>query len=161
MRFIGIDPGLRTIGIGVIEHHDSGALTALDWLVITTEGMDTPLRLQEIHNDLVPLLEQHRPEMAVVERVFFAVNEKTAIDVAQARGVILYTLAAQGIAIIEPTPLQIKAAITGDGRADKRQVQEMVSRILQLREVPTPVDAADALAMAVYGSLMTHIVISH
>ncbi len=154
MRIIGIDPGLRTIGVGIVEKDERGALKARDWLVIETRGTDTPLRLQEIHDDLVPLLEEHRPTLAVVERVFFAVNEKSAIEVAQARGVILLALAQHGVQVLEPSPLQIKAAITGDGKADKRQIQEMVARILEMKDIPSPVDAADALAMALYGSFV-------
>ncbi len=154
MRVIGIDPGLRTIGVGIVEKDQNGALRARDWLVIETHGTDAPPRLREIKEDLEGILEEHKPTLAVVERVFFAVNEKSAIEVAQARGVILLTLAEHGIEVMEPSPLQIKAAITGDGKADKRQMQDMVARILELKVIPSPVDAADALAMAIYGSLM-------
>ena len=89
----------------------------------------------------------------LVERLFFAINKKTALDVAQARGVILFSVSEVGIPILEPTPLQLKSGITGDGTADKRQVQDMLVRMLNLPETPKPDDAADALALAVYGAL--------
>lgn len=160
MRVVGIDPGIRTIGVGIVEKDAKGTLHARDWLTVQTQGTDASLRLQEIHEDLSALLEEHRPTLAVVERVFFAVNEKSAIEVAQARGVILLTLAEHGIPVLEPSPLQIKAAITGDGKADKRQMQDMVARTLEMKEIPTPVDAADALAMAIYGTLVERFEVS-
>jgi crossover junction endodeoxyribonuclease RuvC len=88
-----------------------------------------------------------------VERLFFAVNEQSALEVAQARGVMLAVVHREGIPILEPTPLQVKMAITGDGQADKRQMQEMVQRLLNLPSPPSPADAADALAMGIYGAL--------
>ena len=116
-------------------------------------------RLAEIGNDLAALLTDMRPELAVVEKLFFATNEKTALDVAHARGVIMLTLAQAQIPIIEPTPLQLKSAITGDGRASKEQVQDMLVRMLHLATIPQPDDAADALALAVYGALQRNVVL--
>lgn len=154
MRIIGIDPGLATIGIGVVEATSVHAILPVEWLTITTQAGQPALdRLSEIHRDLGAFLVEAKPELAVVERLFFETNAKTAMDVAQARGVILLTLAEHGIVVIEPSPLQLKSAITGDGRADKRQVQEMLMRMLHLTELPKPDDAADALALAVYGAI--------
>jgi len=154
MKIVGIDPGLAVIGVGVIEAHKGQSLSNPDWLTITTPSkMAMAERLHELQCDLDDLLEDEQPDLAVVEKIFFAVNEKTAIDVAHARGVILATLADHGIPVIEATPLQLKSCITGDGKADKRQVQDMLVRMLRLKEVPSPVDASDALALAVYGAM--------
>lgn len=151
---MGIDPGLATVGIGILDSLNPGQWTAVDWMTIETKaGLDTSDRLLEIHTDLERLLQEFDPDLAVVERLFFATNERTAMDVAQARGVILMTLEEQKVPILEPTPLQLKAAITGDGRADKRQVQDMIVRMLELAEAPTPDDAADALGLALYGAV--------
>jgi crossover junction endodeoxyribonuclease RuvC len=155
MRIVGIDPGLATIGIGIIETGGGGSLHNPDWLTITSPP-HTPLgdRLQEIHADLSGLLKDLKPEMIVIEKLYFTTNVKTAIDVAQARGVIMLTLAQHALRVIETTPSQLKQAITGDGRADKTQMQSMLVQMLNLPSIPTPDDAADALALAVFGSLM-------
>lgn len=154
MKIIGIDPGLATIGIGFIEVNKGQTLSNPDWLTITTPPkLALAERLHELQCDLDDLLEDEQPDLAVIEKIFFAVNEKTAIDVAHARGVILATVADHGIPVIEATPLQLKSCITGDGKADKRQVQDMLVRMLRLRETPTPADAADALGLAVYGAM--------
>lgn len=153
MLILGIDPGLATIGLGLIEVRSHSDMEAIDWLTINTKPGMLSERLLEISKDLSEFLQNKKPEMAVIERLFFATNEKTALDVAHARGVILSTVAAAGIPVIEPTPLQMKLAITGDGQADKLQVQTMLKHLLKLEEIPTPDDAADALALAVYGAL--------
>jgi crossover junction endodeoxyribonuclease RuvC len=154
MRILGIDPGLATVGIGIIESESAHDVRPIDWLTIQTKaGLDTPMRLLEIRQDLIHLLEQYKPELAVIERLYFETNVKTAIDVAQARGVLLMTLQEHGVPIIEATPLQLKSAITGDGKADKSQMQEMIRRLLQLTEIPKPDDAADALGLAIYGAV--------
>ena len=154
MRILGIDPGLATIGIGVVDAKSAHDIVPGEWLTIQTKaGLPLAERLQEIEKDLVTLLAEVQPELAVVERLFFATNEKTALDVAHARGVIMLALARANIPIIEPTPLQLKSAITGDGKASKGQVQDMLVRMLKLRTIPKPDDAADALALAVYGAL--------
>lgn len=154
MRILGVDPGLATVGLGILDADTPQELTVVDWLTITTPAR-TPLgeRLRELSEDLTTMIRDTHPDLAVVERLFFARNEQTAIDVAHARGVILLTLAAASVPVLEPTPLQLKLAITGDGGADKRQVQTMLRRILKLQELPRPDDAADALALAVYGAL--------
>lgn len=159
---LGIDPGLATIGLGVIEATSPQEMRALDWCTITTESaLGLPERLGEIEQDLEMYIEEYKPEIAVIEQLYFSVNEKTALLVAQARGVILSTVGAKQIPIIEPTPPQLKSAITGDGSADKQQMQEMVQRILNLDEIPQPDDAADALALAVYGSLQHQSFMTH
>ena len=148
---MGIDPGLATTGIALIEA-DGNTVQKAEWLTVTTPA-HTPLsdRLAEIQRNLQTFLESTKPELAVVEKLFFATNEKTALDVAHARGVILLTLQTRVIPILEPTPLQLKSCITGDGKADKLQVQNMLMRELHLDEPPKPDDAADALALALFG----------
>lgn len=154
MRILGIDPGLATIGIGILTAESANDLKDPDWLTITTPaGLPLPDRLLEIEKDLSQLLADWKPELVVIEKLFFATNAKTAIDVAQARGVIVCTVAKAGIRIVEATPLQMKLAITGDGQADKLQVQTMLKLLLHLQEIPKPNDAADALALAAYGAL--------
>jgi len=153
MRIIGIDPGLATIGIGLIESPSSQIVSPIEWLTIETKaGLPLANRLKEIADDLSEYLKENQPELAVIEKLYFSVNEKTALDVAQARGVILATVAAYGIPIIEPTPPELKSCITGDGKADKKQMQEMVKIIMNLSEIPKPDDAADALALAAFGA---------
>ncbi len=158
MKIIGIDPGLATIGIGLLDAVSIQEFNEIDWCIIHTESCESaPERLKIIQQDLTEILVEEKPELAVVEKLFFAVNERTALDVAQARGVILATLAQHNILILEPTPLQLKSAITGDGRADKRQIQDMLVRLLKLSEIPQPDDAADALGLAVYGAVMSQV----
>lgn len=154
MRILGIDPGVATIGLGLLEATSAQDMTSIEWLTITTPA-HTPLadRLLEIHTDLCSYLDEQKPELCVVEKLFFATNVQTAIDVAQARGVILQAIAARHIPIVEPTPLQLKSAIAGDGSADKQQMQDMMKMALHLEEIPKPDDAADALALAMYGAL--------
>ena len=153
MKILGIDPGLKIIGLGLIESGDE--LAAVDWATIETNGTNTSQRLQEIAQDLEQYIQQHTPDLAVVEKLYFSTNAKTAMDVAQARGIILMTLAKHEIAVLEPTPLQLKSCITGDGKADKTQMQSMLMRLLHLTEIPKPADSADALGLAVFGAL-TH-----
>jgi crossover junction endodeoxyribonuclease RuvC len=155
MRILGIDPGLATVGLGLIESESPHDMRAGEWLcIVTAAGLDAAERLKEIHADLSEFLQETKPDLAVVEKLFFSGNQKTAMDVAQARGVILLCLAEAGIPVLEPTPVQMKNAVTGDGQADKRQVQDMLVRILKLQSIPQPDDAADALGLAVYGALV-------
>ncbi|UPA22192.1 crossover junction endodeoxyribonuclease RuvC [Candidatus Peribacteria bacterium] len=153
MRIVGIDPGLAIVGLGVVEA--TGAdIAVVEWLTIDTKaGLPLSERIAEIHKDLAAFLEETKPELVVIEKLFFETNVRTAIDVAQARGVILMTAAEYGCDILEITPLQLKSGITGDGSADKQQVQSMLVQMLHLNEIPKPDDAADALALAVYGAL--------
>jgi len=149
MRIIGIDPGYAIVGYGVVDYI-SGRFKAQDYGAITTKA-DTIFdrRLEEIHIDLGMLLDEHKPQFMALEKIFFTTNQKTAIDVAQARGVIILTAKTRGIEIAEYTPLQVKSAVTGYGKATKKQIQEMTARILSLSSIPKPDDAADALAVAV------------
>ena len=161
MRILGIDPGLATIGLGLIDAESVHKIICVEWLTIVTQaGTPAPERLKELHDDLSEFLTETKPELAVVERLFFETNVQTAMGVAEARGVILLTLAEYGIPVIEPSPLQLKSTITGDGKADKRQVQEMLQHILHLTAIPKPDDAADALALAVYGALTRREILS-
>ena len=155
MRIVGVDPGLTTAGLGLIETDGKGGIQALDWLTITTSPtLALPDRLLELATDLEMFLKEAKPDIAVVEELFFATNKRTAMDVSQARGVILVTLKKACTEVMSATPLQLKTAITGDGQADKKQMQAMVKRILNLREIPEPADAADALGLALYGAYM-------
>ncbi len=153
MRILGIDPGLAIVGLGLIEMIDQRQCSALDWLTITTpSGLGVPQRLEEIAADLEEYMRREKPDLVVIEKLFFSTNHKTAIDVAQARGAIVLTIQRYAVPILEATPLELKMAITGDGSADKRQVQDMVVRHLRLEEIPQPDDAADALALALFGA---------
>lgn len=159
MRILGVDPGLSTMGLGLIEAHPDGRMEALDWAAITTEpSLPLPDRLVELAEDLEKFLDEAEPTLAVVERLFFETNVKTAMDVSQARGVALVTLRKRGIDVIEVAPLALKMSITGDGKADKTQVQMMVKRLLKLKTMPTPADAADALALALHGAFQRKLV---
>ncbi|MDO8648241.1 MAG: crossover junction endodeoxyribonuclease RuvC [Candidatus Peregrinibacteria bacterium] len=154
MRILGIDPGLATVGIGIVDVRSSHDMTAVEWMTITTPaGMRSEERLGEIFRDLTKLIQEVKPDLAVVEKLFFATNKRTAMDVAQARGVILLSLTEAAIPLLEPTPLQLKSCIAGYGAAPKDQVLDMIVRTLKLTTIPTPDDAADALGLALYGAL--------
>lgn len=149
MIILGIDPGYAIVGWGVIEYVHS-RFQVLGYGAITTEAYTPfPERLQIIYNDMCYLFEKYKPDAMSMEKLFYNSNQKTVIDVAQARGVI--TLAAQmyGKDIFEYTPLQVKQSVVGYGRAEKKQVQEMTKNILRLPSIPKPDDTADALAMAI------------
>lgn len=154
MRILGIDPGLATIGLGLIEANGPHQMKVVEWLTIKTKaGIPLPERLQEIHKDLAAYVQETKPDLCVIERVYFSKNVTTAIDVSQARGVILTCVAEQAIPLLEPTPSELKSAVCGDGKADKTQMQTMMMHMLELTEIPKPDDAADALALAVFGAL--------
>lgn len=149
---LGLDPGIADTGYGVISEAN-GVLKVLTYGSIKTpKSEELSRRLSSLHQQLLKLIDQYQPQTAVVEQLFFCTNIKTAMTVGQARGVILLSLTNKRITIIEPTPLQVKQGITGYGKADKRQVQQMLKNILKLKTIPQPDDAADALAMAIYGS---------
>lgn len=157
MRILGIDPGLAIVGLGVIDSDNPSHLAPVDWLTVTTPaGLPLSDRLCEIRADLGGFLDDMKPDLVVIEQLFFATNVTTAIDVAHARGVIVLTVAERAIPTLEPTPMQLKQAITGDGGADKRQVQQMLLHLLGMQEIPKPDDAADALALAAYGAMQQH-----
>ena len=148
-RILGIDPGTGIVGFGFIEA-DSRRLKLIDAGVIRTPAKQAAeLRLLTIYDELAGLIEEYKPKAVSVEKLFFARNVTTAMSVSQSRGVILLAAIKSGLDVFEYTPLQIKMAITGYGRADKKQIQEMVRTLLNLKEVPKPDDAADALAAAI------------
>jgi len=151
MKIIGIDPGIGTIGFGVVRKGTSVKMQDVG-VIKTTIGASMPLRLKELYDSMTELLEQTKPNAAAVEKLFFAQNITTAMTVSQARGVILLAIEEAGIPTYEYAPLQIKMAMTGYGRATKAQIQEMVRVQLDLKKKPSPDDAADALAVA-----LTHI----
>jgi crossover junction endodeoxyribonuclease RuvC len=153
MRIIGIDPGTGILGFGVIDV-EKGKVQLVDAGVIRTPVKeDDAVRLQTIYDELTDIIAETKPEMMSVEKLFFARNVTTAMTVAQARGVVLLCAMQAGLKIHEYTPMQIKQALTGYGRAEKKQIQEMVRVILQLKEIPKPDDAADALAAAITHSM--------
>lgn len=149
MIIMGVDPGYAITGYGIISY-DRGKLRPLDFGVISTPaGQAFELRLLTIFEGLEELMDHYKPEVVAVEELFFSNNKTTAIGTAQARGMVLLAAAKRGLPIYEYTPMQIKKAVTGEGRAEKAQVQMMVRILLGLREVPKPDDAADALAVAI------------
>jgi crossover junction endodeoxyribonuclease RuvC len=157
MRIIGIDPGTGILGFGVIDVR-ANTLTVVDAGVITTPA-HTPLdeRLEEIFDGLSGIVAETKPDVMSIEKLFFARNVTTAISVAHARGVAMLVGRKAKMPIAEYTPLQIKQTVTGYGKADKKQMQEMVRLQLGLKEVPKPDDAADALAAAITHHLMNRV----
>lgn len=154
MRILGIDPGTGILGFGVIDTKPGGKVVLVDGGVIRTPVKQPDSeRLHTIYDELTEIIKQHKPEVMSVEKLFFAQNVTTAMSVAQARGVVLLCGVQNGLELFEYTPLQIKQALTGYGRADKKQIQEMVRVILGLKEVPKPDDCADALAAAICHSM--------
>lgn len=149
VRILGIDPGYAIVGYGIIEHK-SLKFAAVNFGAVTTPaGMDFPKRLKSIYDDITYLIQTHKPECVAIEKLYFNTNTTTAIDVAQARGVIVLAAQNAGIEVFEYTPLQVKQAVTGYGRAEKFQVMDMVKNLLNLKAVPKPDDTADALALAI------------
>jgi crossover junction endodeoxyribonuclease RuvC len=153
MKILGIDPGTGILGFGVIEII-KGQPSLIDAGVIRTPAHQAEhLRLKTIYAELTDIIKINKPDIMSIEKLFFAQNVTTAMSVSQARGVALLTGSQADMEIFEYTPLQIKQAVTGYGRADKKQVQEMVKAILKLKEVPKPDDCADALAAAITHSM--------
>ncbi|NQU42588.1 crossover junction endodeoxyribonuclease RuvC [bacterium] len=148
MRILGVDPGLAAMGWGLIEY-PNGTPHSVRWGQVRTSPRDAMAqRLRQIYHGLRDLIRETEPDAVAIEQLFFATNVKTAIVVAQARGAAIPATAESGVEIFEYTPLQIKKAVTGRGRASKPQVQHMVAALLGLREIPRPDHAADALAAA-------------
>ncbi|HOO22864.1 MAG TPA: crossover junction endodeoxyribonuclease RuvC [Clostridia bacterium] len=148
MIILGIDPGYATVGYGVISLEGS-KYKAIDYGVINTPKTDSlPIRLTKISDGIDVLMDKYKPDAVAIEELFFQNNQKTAILVAEARGAILLSLYKKSKNLYEYTPLQIKQAMTGYGRAEKVQIQHMVTLMLGLKEIPKPDDAADALAVA-------------
>ena len=149
MRILGIDPGIAIVGFGLIESN-RGSVRMLQYGAVTTEaGLPLATRLVQIENDMTALIAQLKPDEIAVEELFFSKNITTGIAVAHGRGVILCTAERLGVPIFEYTPLQVKQAVAGYGLADKKQVMDMTKRLLKLKAVPKPDDAADALAIAI------------
>ncbi len=152
MIILGIDPGYAIVGYGVVKA-ENGRFHPLEYgAIVTQAGADFNRRLEKIYDSLASLMEHHKPDAVSIEKLYFQNNQKTAIGVAEARGVILLAAQKAGAQIYEYTPLQVKMAVTGYGQAKKPQVMEMTRRLLGLKNMPKPDDTADALAMAVcYG----------
>ena len=149
MIILGIDPGYAIVGIGVIEYVGN-KFRPIEYNAITTQAHTlTSLRLKTLYDEINIFIDKYKPDAIAIEELFFNSNAKTAILVAQARGVLIVAATNKGIPIYEYTPLQIKQAVTGYGRADKNQVQQMVKMLLNLNVIPKPDDAADALAVAI------------
>ena len=149
MIIIGVDPGYAIVGIGVIEYNGN-KFRPLEYGAITTPaGMPTVDRLKKIYDEMTLLIDKYQPDAVAIEELFFNSNQKTAINVAQARGVILVSVTNRSVPIFEYTPLQVKQSVTGYGRADKGQIQQMVKTLLNLNVIPKPDDAADGLALAI------------
>jgi crossover junction endodeoxyribonuclease RuvC len=151
MRIIGIDPGTGILGFGIVEiGKDKERPKLIDAGVIRTPAKQADaIRLGTIYDELTAIIADTKPQVMAVERLFFAQNITTAMTVSQARGVVLLCAQQAGLTIYEYTPLQIKMALTGYGRAEKKQIQEMVRVILQLADIPKPDDCADALACSI------------
>lgn len=149
MRILGIDPGFAIVGCGVIDYIGN-RFSVVHYSAVTTKaGGKLENRLKSIYDGVGDLIDRYKPECIAVEELFFNTNAKTAIQVGQARGVILLAAVNKGVEIFEYTPLQVKQAVVGYGRAEKIQVQQMVKSILNLKEIPKPDDVADGLALAI------------
>ena len=149
MRILGIDPGFAITGYSVIDYIGNKFKLLTSGAVLTNAGESFPLRLEKIYRDLTDIIKEYKPDDMSIEELFFNNNAKTAINVAQARGVILMTARINALDIFEYTPLQIKQAVTGYGRADKIQVQKMVKTILKVDTLPKLDDITDSMAMAI------------
>ena len=149
MLVMGIDPGFATTGYGIVKY-EGNHFTVVKYGAITTKSSDSlSNRLLKLNRELEDLIGIFRPEAVSVEEIFFNKNAKTALTAAQGRGVAILAAAKNGVEVFEYTPLQVKQAVVGYGRAEKRQVQQMIKVILNLTEIPKPDDAADALAVAI------------
>ncbi|MGE5631096.1 MAG: crossover junction endodeoxyribonuclease RuvC [Caulobacteraceae bacterium] len=148
MIILGVDPGIAILGYGLVGY-EANKFTVIDYGAITTEA-GTPMsrRLTLIYDDLINLIVKYKPDVFAVEELFFNKNIKTALTVGHARGVAVLAASKSGVPVYEYTPLQVKQAVVGYGRAEKKQIQQMVKILLNLREIPKPDDVADALAVA-------------
>lgn len=149
LRILGIDPGYAIVGFGVVEYDGYKFVPVHFGAITTAAGTDFFMRLKTIYDDMNTVLDTFKPDSMAIEKLFFNTNQKTGIDVAQARGVTILAAVNMGIPIFEYTPLQVKQSVVGYGRAEKSQVMEMTRKILGLAEVPKPDDTADALAIAI------------
>ena len=149
MRILGIDPGYAIVGFGVVDYNGVDFKPVSFGAITTKAGVEFAERLKQIFDDMNAIFEKYEIDAMSVERLYFNTNTTTAIDVAEARGVILLTAKLHGVPIYEYTPLQVKQSISGYGRAEKSQIIEMTKNILKLKKSPKPDDTADALALAV------------
>ncbi len=149
MRILGIDPGYAIVGYGVLDYEKNKFHTVAYGAITTEAHTDFQARLIEVYDQVDRVIKMTRPEALGIEKLFYTTNQKTVIQVAQARGVILLRAARNSIPVYEYTPLQIKQSVTGYGKAVKKQVQEMTKTILKLESIPKPDDTADALAVAI------------
>lgn len=145
---LGLDPGLTCAGYGLVER-SGGTVRAVAYGAIRTPPGEVPARLAQLYAEVCALIDVHRPDAVAVERVLFNSNARTAMSVGQAAGVVLLAAARAGCGVAEYTPTQVKLSVTGYGQADKKQMQAMIARLLELDSVPTPADAADALGLAI------------
>lgn len=149
MLVLGIDPGYAIVGYGVVKYENNRFMPVAYGAVTTKAGVEFSSRLNTIYEDVYAVIERYRPEVLSIEKLYFNTNTTTAIDVAQARGVILLAARKHNIPIYEYTPLQVKQSVTGYGKAEKAQVMELTRRLLGLEKTPKPDDTADALAVAI------------
>lgn len=149
MRILGIDPGVATIGFGVIDAERANQCLVQYGVITTPAGLPLSRRLLQISEDMTQLMETFRPDEVAVEELFFSKNITTGIAVAHGRGVVLLEVERAGVPLYEYTPMQVKQAVVGYGAAEKRQVMLMTQRLLKMKQIPRPDDAADALAIAI------------
>ncbi|OGC35456.1 crossover junction endodeoxyribonuclease RuvC [candidate division WOR-1 bacterium RIFOXYB2_FULL_48_7] len=149
MLTLGIDPGIATTGFGLVDQQADKLVHVRNGAILTSPSESTAVRIGQIYKELKAIIAQYKPEVVAVERLYFGQNTKTAMIVGQARGIILLAATEAGLPIAEYTPLQVKMALTGYGKAEKRQIQLMVKMLLGLSTLPKPDDAADALAVAI------------
>ncbi|HUL62892.1 MAG TPA: crossover junction endodeoxyribonuclease RuvC [Methanocella sp.] len=148
-RILGIDPGIALVGFGIVDVGPRGIRAGKYGHISTKSGVPVPDRLKILYDDTCTIIREYRPDVVAVEELFFNKNVKTAITASHARGVLVLAAVNCGVEVAEYTPLQVKQAVVGYGRASKQQVQIMVTRLLQLKEIPKPDDTADALAVAI------------
>ncbi|MGV3618557.1 MAG: crossover junction endodeoxyribonuclease RuvC [Fimbriimonas sp.] len=156
MTILGIDPGLERVGYGLIRR-DGSRLTPVAYGLIQTPRISMPDRVRLIHEEVAKLMDEHRPDCMATERLLFTVNKTTAMDVAKALGVVMLAGSEKGLPWAEYSPPEVKQSVTGQGNADKKQVQFMVTRLLGLAETPKPDDVADALAIAITHAMRSRI----
>lgn len=148
LRVLGIDPGTATVGWAILEEKKGGIKPVAYGHISTSPKKSEEERLLEISADVEKIIRKYRPKEAAVEKLFFFKNQKTVMEVSQARGAIVLTISQKAVSLSSYTPLQVKQAITGYGRAEKKQVQVMIKNILKLKNIPKPDDTADAIAIA-------------
>lgn len=149
MLTLGIDPGMAATGFGLVKQEGDRLQLVNCGCIVTAANEPSQKRLVKIYNDMKKLISDYNPDVVAVERLYFGENSKTAMLVGQARGIILLAAAERKVPVTEYTPLEVKIAITGYGKADKKQIQQMVKNLLGLSDLPRPDDAADALAVAI------------